>query len=372
MNKRKSKKKTIVRILAVIVIIILVIPLGYVAYMQSQYYRIPDNTELEIVQDQSETLTVGQTYTAVTYNIGFGAYGPEYTFFMDTGEMNDGTKTKGKYGKAISKESVEEHTKGAENTLKELNADFYMLQEVDIDATRSYHVNQKDELTAEMNNYGSVFANNFHSAYLCYPFQDPHGAVEAGLLNFSRYHISEAVRRSYPVDEGFYVKFTDLDRCFAVMRVPVDNGHELVLINNHMSAYDEGGKIREQQLALLNQVMKDEYDAGNYVIVGGDFNHALGAEVAEAFPSEQKLPDWVSVLTDEDLADGIKIQKAENQFEVSTCRGSDIPYEKGVTFVTVVDGFLVSDNVKAVAENIDTEFADSDHNPVKLSFQLIK
>ena len=41
-----------------------------------------------------------------------------------------------------------------------------------------------------------------------------------------------------------------------------------------------------------------------------------------------------------------------------------------MNFVTVVDGFLVSDNVEATAENIDTDFAYSDHNPVLLRFTL--
>ena len=54
-----------------------------------------------------------------------------------------------------------------------------------------------------------------------------------------------------------------------------------------------------------------------------------------------------------------------------TCRAADIPYEKGVNFVTVVDGFLVSDNIQWTAENIDADFLASDHNPVKLTFRLV-
>ncbi len=233
-------------------------------------------------------------------------------------------------------------------------------------------MNQAEELKDKFADYGNVFANNFHSAYLFYPFSDPHGAVEAGLLNFTRYQIAEAERRSYPVDNSFVTKFTDLDRCFAVMRLPVENGRELVLINSHMSAYDEGGKIRLQQLELLNSVMEEEYQAGNYVIVGGDFNHALGEAVAEGFPSKQRFPAWVSILTQEEMAKGISIVRAENELEVPTCRGADIPYTKGVNFTTVVDGFLVSENVKAEAENIDTDFGYSDHNPVMLRFELEK
>jgi len=374
----KEKGKTgrlhlpvIVKILAGLLIVCVICIAGYIIYMQMNYYRIEDHTALETGNNQEQILKPGETYTAVTCNIGFGAYGPDYSFFMDTGEMEDGTRTAGKYGKAISKESVETNTEKAAEALEKLNADFMLLQEVDVDADRSYHINQKETLMKRFGDYGNVFANNFHSAYLFYPFSDPHGAVEAGLLNFSRYEIAEAERRSYPVDNSFVTKFTDLDRCFSVMRLPVEGGKQLVLVNNHMSAYDEGGLIRAQQLELLNSVMEEEYEAGNYVIVGGDFNHALGEAVAEGFPSKQKFPAWVSILTQEEMAEGIRIVQAENELEVPTCRGADIPYTKGVNFTTVVDGFLVSDNVKATAENVDTDFGYSDHNPVLLRFELV-
>ena len=360
----------VLRGIIIIFLALILVVGGYVIYLQSNYYRIEDHAVLEVENNGENVLKTGDTYSVVTYNIGFGAYGPDYSFFMDTGEMKDGTKTSGKYGKAMSLESVETHTEGALGVIEDLDADFYLLQ--DVDADRSYHVNQKDFIKTAMAGYASVFANNFHSAYLFYPFSDPHGAVQAGLLNFSRYQISEAERRSYPVDNSFITKFTDLDRCFAQMRLPVEGGQELVLINSHMSAYDEGGTIRAQQLELLNSVMSEEYAKGNYVIVGGDFNHAMGEAVAEGFPSEQKFPAWVAVLTEDDLADGVGIVRAENELEVPTCRGADIVYTKGVNYTTVVDGFLVTDNVRATAENVDTDFAYSDHNPVKLQFELIK
>ena len=375
--KRENKPKrsvlgTGIRIIAGAVLLLVLAVAGYIIYMQAHYYRIEDYLALEIENNPDVRLETGRTYTAVTYNIGFGAYGRDYSFFMDTGEMKDGTPTTGKYGKAVSEEAVEENTEGVVKELGKLDADFMLCQEVDTDSDRSYHVNQAEALKEEFPEYGSVFANNFHSAYLLYPFSDPHGAVQAGILSFSRYKAEESERRSYPVDNSFITKFTDLDRCFSLMRLPVDNGHELVLINSHMSAYDEGGKIRAQQLELLNSVMDEEYMAGNYVIVGGDFNHALGEAVAEGFPSEQKFPSWVSILAQEDIAEGMRIQRAENELEVPTCRGADIAYTKGVNYTTVVDGFLVSDNIKAEAENIDVDFAYSDHNPVKLEFELIE
>lgn len=364
----KILKRTGKVILAVLLFLVLVAG-GYVAYMQIQYYRIPDNEEIQIEGNCEEKLKTDTPYTIMTYNIGFGAYSQDYSFFMDTGEMLDGTKTVGKSSRAESKEAALVNTEGSIGFLEAEDPDFMFIQEADEKATRSYKINQVEMLKEDFSDYGSSYACNFHSAYLFYPFTKPHGAVRAGMLTFSKYQIEDCVRRQFPVDNSFITKFTDLDRCFMVSRIPLENGKNLLLINVHLSAYDKGGKIRTKQLEVLNQVLAEEKEKGNYVIVGGDFNHDI-ADSIESFPSEQKIPEWVYQLDDSDLADGYHFVVAENAAEVPTCRGADIPYEKGVTYTTIVDGFIVSDGIQAEAENLDKEFLYSDHNPVKMTFLL--
>lgn len=342
---------------------------GYVLYMVVQYDRIPDHQPLAVENPQEAELRRGQAYTAATYNIGFGAYDPDFSFFMDTGTMKDGTPVQGKHGRAQSREIVLSNTQGAVDTLQGLDPDLCLLQEVDTDATRSFHIDQSQMVRQAFLQYGSVFASNFHSAYLAYPLQEMHGSVQAGLLTLSRYAVAQAERRSYPVDESFPTRFFDLDRCFSVQRLPVEGGGELVLINSHMSAYDAGGTVRAAQLELLGGVLREEREKGNYVIVGGDFNHALCGTV-QAFASGQQVPDWVFEFSDSDLPEGFHVVEAENLTRVPTCRSSDMPYTPGLNYTAVLDGFIVSDNLTATAENIDTGFAYSDHNPVLLTFVL--
>mgnify|MGYP002239369221 CR=1 FL=1 len=74
-----------------------------------------------------------------------------------------------------------------------------------------------------------------------------------------------------------FSKFFDLDRCYSISRVPVDNGKELVIFELHMSAYGNSDAIREGQIRMLADDMQKEYKAGNYVLCGGDFNHDLKA-----------------------------------------------------------------------------------------------
>lgn len=44
-----------------------------------------------------------------------------------------------------------------------------------------------------------------------------------------------------------------------------------------MSAYGNSDAIREAQIRMLSADMEKEYEAGNYVLCGGDFNHDLKA-----------------------------------------------------------------------------------------------
>ena len=343
---------------------------GYAVYLTVQYERIPDGQALEVAQPASAPAEAGTAYTAVTWNVGFGAYNRDFSFFMDSGTMADGTAVRGTMSRAADRAAVEANLAAQLETLQPLAPDFLLLQEVDTDADRSYHVDMASAYRAAYPDHGAVYASNFHSAYLFYPVTKPHGRVQSGLLTLSSRRVDAAERRSYPVDESFPTKFFDLDRCFAVLRLPVDNGRELVLVNSHMSAYDEGGTVRAAQMDTLCAFLAAEYAAGNYVVVGGDFNHALGG-TETAFPSQQQVPEWVYPFDEARLPEGFRVVTAANDHQVATCRSTDLPYTPGVNYTAVLDGFLASDNVLAGAENLDAGFAASDHNPVLLRFTLL-
>ena len=111
----------------------------------------------------------------MSYNLGFGAYSPEYSFFMDTGVMDDGREVVGKYAKGMSKEDVQKNVDGQMTVAREAAADFYFFQEVDVKADRSYDIDMYARAVGEFEDYASVYAENFHTANLLYPFGDPIG-----------------------------------------------------------------------------------------------------------------------------------------------------------------------------------------------------
>ncbi|MBR4970995.1 MAG: AAA family ATPase, partial [Paludibacteraceae bacterium] len=65
-----------------------------------------------------------------------------------------------------------------------------------------------------------------------------------------------------------------LDRCFITYEIATSNNKKLILINTHNSAFDGTGNLPKSELAFLREYMQREYNNGNYVILGGDFNLA--------------------------------------------------------------------------------------------------
>lgn len=380
----KTKAKKVIKITGIILLALVIVLAAYIIYLYASYHRIPDNQELQVEEISQNTeagneLTTEKNYSALTYNIGFGAYTPDFSFFMDGGKSSW----------AKSKDSVKETIKGAGELVASKDPDFALIQEIDLDATRSYHVNEYSILKETIPAYNCVFAQNYDSAFLFYPFTQPHGKSKAGLALFSKYPITGSLRRSFPISTSF-TKFFDLDRCYSISRVPVDNGKELVIFELHMSAYGNSDAIREGQIRMLSEDMQKEYEAGNYVICGGDFNHDLKAvdtqlkasdadnntqtgseDSAEpeswAYPfPRSELPEHFSFCLDQ-------LSEDEKNNLWNSARNADMEYVPGETYTVTLDGFIISDNVECTKyENVNTGYSYSDHDPVYMEFQLKK
>lgn len=380
----KTKAKKVIKITGIILLALVIVLAAYIIYLYASYHRIPDNQELQVEEISQNTeagneLTTEKNYSALTYNIGFGAYTPDFSFFMDGGKSSW----------AKSKDSVKETIKGAGELVASKDPDFALVQEIDLDATRSYHVNEYSILKENIPAYNCVFAQNYDSAFLFYPFTQPHGKSKAGLALFSKYPITGSLRRSFPISTSF-TKFFDLDRCYSISRVPVDNGKELVIFVLHMSAYGNSDAIREGQIRMLSEDMQKEYEAGNYVICGGDFNHDLKAADTQSKASDasnntqtdsgdsaepeswaypfprSELPEHFSFCLDQ-------LSEDEKNNLWNSARNADMEYVPGETYTVTLDGFIISDNVECTKyENVNTGYSYSDHDPVYMEFQLKK
>jgi endonuclease/exonuclease/phosphatase family metal-dependent hydrolase len=330
-------------------------------YLFVDYSRIEDDKILAIKGNSIKSVTTGEEYSILTYNIGFCAYLPDFGFFMDGGTES----------RAKSKQSVLDTLDGINQLIDGLNPDFMLLEEVDEKATRSYKVNQRAFFEKAFTEYNSVFTVNYDSSYLFYPFLQPHGKSLSGMLTFSRFKIDSAIRRSLPIETSL-MKFFDLDRCYTIVRIPVDNGKEMVLYTVHLSAYTSDGTIATKQIEMLTADMQSEYQKGNYVVCGGDFNKDLLGNSAEIFGRSGEGQTWaqpfpLKYLEGRNLS---LVSSLDENNPLPSCRNVDAPYNEK-QFLITVDGFIVSDNV-LVNECVvqDGQFTYSDHNPVLMKFSL--
>ena len=358
-----KKMRCVGKLLLGVLIAILIAVIAYLLYVVLTYSRIPDNQPLEVEgAAESDVVSLSEEYTVVTQNLGFGAYTKDFTFFMDGGEESW----------AESPESVRSCIKAAADRVLTFDPDFIIFQEVDIDSTRSYHIDQYAILTEYFGNYSRLKAINYNSAFLAYPFTEPHGASYSSMATFSRFSITSSLRRTFPISTSFS-KFLDLDRCYTVSRIDVENGKELIIYNVHSSAYGGSDEIRTAQMTMLMNDMKAEYEKGNYVICGGDFNHDFTGDSTQRLNAGLGTLEygWAQPFPAELIPDGFSRCISYNDGAVNpTCRNCDVPYEEG-NFTIIVDGFIVSDNVECIeVENIVTGFEYSDHNPVVLKFKL--
>ncbi|MBQ3322125.1 MAG: endonuclease [Firmicutes bacterium] len=332
---------------------------GLLAYLTATEYKPADVEPLKIMGAADDTYSLGDQLTIMTWNIGYGALGDNADFFMDGGEMV----------KSADEDRVMENMEGIMSNIEAVNPDLLFIQEVDRDSARSYNINEVNMLRDRFRGCESTYGINYKTPFVPYPIP-PLGKIDAGIMTFTNSHAEAVTRVQLPIPFKWPVSAVNLKRCVTETHVPLKGtDKELVLLNLHLEAYDSGaGKIA--QTKMLMELMKKEYESGDYVIAGGDFNQIFSTEDKDAYPAQ---PDkWQPGELDvTQFGDGWQLL---TDATVPTCRSLDQPYEgadKDNFQFYVIDGFIVSDNIQVEElKTLDLDFANSDHNPVVLKFTL--
>lgn len=327
-------------------------------------YRPEAQEPAEVIGEAAltkETVALAKPIDIISWNIGYCGLGAAQDFFMDGGTMV----------RPSNKKEVEENLAGVIETLKRYPSDFYFIQEMDKSSKRSYYIDQTAAL-AEALGTALAYTYNFKASYVPYPIP-PIGKVSSGVGLFTRYPFTDAYRFGLPVPFKWPVSTVNLKRCMLITRFPLESGRELITAVLHLEAYDDGeGKIA--QTNALIDFIHAEYQAGNYVIAGGDFNQTFpGTQVRYPLYDEFWMPGAIS-------GDSLPVGW---QFAVDdrtpSCRLNNAPYTPALTDENirnkwphyVIDGFIVSPNISIVSvETLDESFRYADHNPVKLRVML--
>lgn len=350
----KQLKLTIKIVLFVIGIIVL-IPVMLIVYESIFGYKPAESENSLCLQQTAINQLNKDTITILNWNIGYAGLGSEMDFFYDGGTKSYTTKS-----------LTETHLEKIISFTKKSDADFILLQEVDIASNRSHKINETEEIANALPNYSAFFACNYKVSFVPLPIYKPTGSVESGILTLSKFQAESSVRYSFPGNYDFPMNLFMLDRCFMVNEYPQKNGKTLYLINTHNSAFDDG-TLRKEQLLMLKNSMLQHYSEGDYVIVCGDWNvNPVGfennritdepIEIIKPEMSENWLPrDW-NFATD---------------LITPTNRSLETNYIKGKSNVTIIDFAVTSPNVEIITTTTaHLGFEDSDHNPIMFTFVL--
>lgn len=318
----------------------------------------PEAVDMLSINNNSK-LNLPSTFTIFNWNIGYGALGEDVDFFFDGGEIV--ITPEDKYNKYIN---------GITEIIGNTDADIFYFQEVDIKSKRSQYDNQLKRISDKLPNYSTTFGTNYDVSFIPPPglFKTALGKVHAGLATFSEFKMDKSERVSLPGNYSWPKRILFLDRCMVVTRMTTENNKNVVLINTHNSAYDKGGFIKQNQLEFIKTYALKEYTAGNYVIIGGDWNSYMPGAGHDTFISKEG-----PAVYNEGLPNGWGIEgwKWGTDITIPTNRSLKTPYIRGQNFLCVIDGFLVSPNlnIKDVITH-DLGFRYSDHNPVEITLEL--
>jgi len=348
--------KKILKALLAVVLVALTGFVGIIVYAIISDYK-PKEKEIVTTSVKPEILNDSMELSLLTWNIGYCGMDKGMDFFYDGGT------------RVFTPEAT------CTNNLLEINkflkqndsTDFILLQEVDKDSKRSYHINEFDSLKNSLKAYFPSFARNYDVFFVPVPPVTPMGKVLSGLTIFSKYQPISSVRYSFPGEYGFPKQLFMLDRCFLVNRYPLSNGKELLIINTHNEAFDPG-QIREAQMSYLKDFLLTEYRNGNFIITGGDWNQdppGFQSDFAVnktdttqmIIPNDYLTPDWKWLYDN----------RTPSERNVLTA------YDPSSTTTNIFDFFLISPNIVSVSvEGIQLNFENSDHNPVIIKIKLQK
>ena len=353
--------KKILKILLILILVIiaaLALLLGWLTV--TEFKPAPVEAAAITRSGDNYTLTDGDRLRILCWNVGFGGLGKAEDSFLD-----GGTKAK-----PDSREVVHAYLEGICNTIAGKEPDLVLLQEVDVDSARTYGIDEREILSRDMS--CETFALNYSCPFVPVPMP-PMGKVNGGLYTMTNgLLIERAERVSLPCPFSWPLRIANLKRCMLVSWLPIEGSEKkLVLVNFHLEAYsEEEGKLA--QMKQLCDVITAEYEKGNYVVAGGDFNMAFPGSL-EVYPNEH-TENWIPGELDMSLLpEGWGLAY---DLTVPSCRLLNQPYDPADAAGTqhyVIDGLIVSPNVApdSVA-TLDLGFEHSDHNPVLLELVLDK
>ena len=328
--------------------IILAVSLFVVMIFAINYFSTGIATKKSV---KSELPMASGDISVLNWNLGYAGLGKDSDFYMDGGKMFS----------PPSKAIVETNLAGIRNILSQNNSDFHIFQEISEPDMLTLGVDVLKGVTEELSGYSNHYSADFRTKFIPTKWALKHGLgvyyrVETRPVRLIRL-TNEPTKLGGVIQRQYHIVATDFEE---------RDGTQWVLLNIHLSAFDEGGNVRLKQLNEMIGIADTFYQAGKHVIVGGDWNIQL-SDTEFSTTTKEEFLFWRTKLPRKKILTGWEIVVDEN---TPTMRSNERPYTKGENFTSIIDGYMVSPNVKTLSvETIDTDFEFTDHQPVKAVFR---
>lgn len=348
----------LLKIIGWILISILSLFVLFLLFATFSDYKPPEK-ETVFESDTPDTIRTGEKISCLLWNIGYCGLGSDMDFFYD-----GGSQVRTSYDNTIRnfnfiKDFLVEHD----------SFRFILLQEVDKKSKRTYNINEADSFNRALPHHHAFFALNYTVKFVPVPPISPMGRVNSGLLTLTNYVPSECVRYNFPGDYSWPTNLFMLDRCFMVNRYPLSNGQALLVVNSHNSAFDDGS-LKAQEMKYLKQFLMEEYEKGNYIVVGADWNQNPPGFSPQTFSQELNYERFLLNAIESDFMP--EDWKWIYYPSVPSNRNLKTPYDPDSSTFTILDFYLLSPNLRMLRiETMDLQFEYTDHHPVFLDLELI-
>lgn len=303
----------------------------------------------------SEHGAAPDTLNITIWNLGYGGLGADSDFVSDGGENY----------LPPSRRAVRANVDAIVGTLgvEAPETDVFIFQEIARGGLVNYWIDLKGRIDNALQTRQQAFFADFKTRLMPWPLRMEHGQAI-----YSDFTIASSDVVALPAED---TSIFGVKRRYASLltRLPMQGGGEWVIVSVHLAAFDEDAAVRTRQLRELLAWAEREYQAGNRVVIGGDWNFQLG-ETNFPHATDERFLFWLFPFPRDALGEGWRIGA---DLTVPSVRTNHQPYVAGENYVTSIDGFVVSPNVaiESVA-GIDLGFEHTDHQPVRLRARAIR
>jgi endonuclease/exonuclease/phosphatase family metal-dependent hydrolase len=208
------------------------------------------------------TARAGRPLTVLVWNAQFSA-GRDQQFFYDGGR-----------GVSVPPAAVDRTLDALARVVRAHDPDLILWQELDRDSDRTGRLDQVRALLERLPAWRCHASTPYHRVpYVPTPAHEHLGRVDMHLAVFSRVRLGPATRHQLPLlDEPGWRRAFNLKRAILEVRLPVEGGADLAVLNTHLSAFSRGDGTLPRQVRRLHELATTRAREGLGVLLAGDLN----------------------------------------------------------------------------------------------------